>query len=198
MFKLYKDALFKNFANFSGRAPRKEFWTFALFNWIIAIIVGLLQFFIELVGVPFMVAYELYMNPMMVIVWLLSIVYFIWQMFIWIPSISISIRRLHDINRTGWWYLLPLPFNIVFIISLVIGIAFFIGAGQSYSSRDVDMFFAFGGVTMVVAIVFIIFSVITNIVLLIFYILKGTEGNNRFGKDPLQTSFDTKEVLHNK
>lgn len=196
MFKLYKDALFKNFANFSGRAPRKEFWTFVLFTWIIAIIVGLLQFFIELVGLPFMVAYELDLNPAMVINWPLNIVYFIWQMFIWIPSISISIRRLHDINRTGWWYLLPLPFNIVFIISLVIGIAFFIGAEQSYSSSDADMFFAFGGVTIIVAIIFIIFSVITNIVLLIFYILKGTEGNNRFGADPLQTSFDTKEVLH--
>ena len=196
MFKLYKDSIFKNYANFSGRASRKEFWTFVLFNFIIGFIVGLLQFLIELVGLPFMLAFDMIFNPAIFITVPINIINFIWGLLIWIPSISISIRRLHDINRTGWWYLLPLPFNIVFIISLIIGIAFFIGAEQSYSSSDADMFFAFGGVTIIVAIIFIIFSVITNIVLLIFYILKGTEGNNRFGADPLQTSFDTKEVLH--
>ena len=85
-----------------GRATRSEFWYFMLFYLIFAFVVGLIDgFIVALTGFP-----------------ILSIVYLLGMI---IPSLAVSIRRLHDIGKSGWWYLLAL----VPIISLVL-IAFFV------------------------------------------------------------------------
>ena len=69
---------FSNYGNFSGRARRSEYWWASVFTGIVS---GILT----------------YVLPMLSGIWGLVIL---------VPSLSISIRRLHDIGKSGWWYLM--------------------------------------------------------------------------------------------
>ena len=87
----YIDVL-KKYAVFGGRARRKEFWIFFLINFILDIIIGFLE---GLAGSPGFV----------------SVIY---NLAVFIPSIAVGVRRMHDTDRSGWWVLLPVV-NIVFL-----------------------------------------------------------------------------------
>jgi len=94
------------FVTFSGRAPRSEYWYFSLFNFI-AIMVGVV---IDLlIGTAYIENGELQgglVDGIMLLVFLL-------------PGISVSVRRLHDLNRSGWWIwigLIPLIGGIVLLV----------------------------------------------------------------------------------
>ncbi len=86
-------AVLKQYAVFSGRARRKEYWMFVLFNFIISLILGLVE---GLIGGPGILA-NLY------------------SLAVLIPSIAVGVRRMHDTDRSGWWLLLPIV-NIVFLV----------------------------------------------------------------------------------
>ncbi len=73
----------KKYVTFNGRASRSEYWYFLLFYMILSIITRILD---AAIGAP-------------VLSTLLIVVAFI-------PLLSILIRRLHDIGRSGWWYLI--------------------------------------------------------------------------------------------
>ena len=92
-----KSVVVDNYANFSGRARRSEYWFFVLANILFGIISGILG-----VVVP---GFMLIVN----IVGLALI----------IPSLAVCVRRLHDIGKSGWFYLLsfiPLIGQILIII----------------------------------------------------------------------------------
>ncbi|OOF40408.1 hypothetical protein BKK49_06175 [Rodentibacter rarus] len=91
-------SVLKNYATFNGRARRKEYWMFALFNTVITIA---LVIFDELLG---LVNYEVGFG-------ILSGLY---SLAVIIPGLAVSIRRLHDVNRSGWWVLIALiPFGCI-------------------------------------------------------------------------------------
>ena len=75
----------QQYADFSGRARRKEFWMFFLFNFIFAFIAGFLD---GIYGLT-----------------LLTIVY---PLLVFIPALSVCVRRLHDVGKSGWMYLITL------------------------------------------------------------------------------------------
>ena len=92
----------RKYAVFSGRAPRLEFWLFTLINVVVALVLGIL-------GV--LVAWIVYLEVLFALAVL-------------IPSLAVTVRRLHDTGRSGWWYfvvLIPLIGLIVLIIFLVQG-----------------------------------------------------------------------------
>jgi uncharacterized membrane protein YhaH (DUF805 family) len=107
---------FSNYVNFSGRACRSEYWYWILFILIAEIVTGTIDAVLDI-----------------------RLVTSIFGLVTLLPSIAIAIRRLHDLDRTGWWILLG------FI------------------------------------------PLIGWIILLIWYVTKGTDGPNRFGPDPLAT-----------
>jgi uncharacterized membrane protein YhaH (DUF805 family) len=81
----------KQYAVFSGRARRKEYWMFTLFNIIVSFILVIGEGIIgDITGAD------------------LSIISWLYGLAIVLPSIGVSIRRLHDIDRSGWWFLLSL------------------------------------------------------------------------------------------
>ena len=82
----------KKYAEFNGRSRRKEYWYFTLISSVISII---LTFVSEYMGLMLM-ALD---TP----VGILDTVY---QLAVLIPSIAVSVRRLHDTNHSGWWMLL--------------------------------------------------------------------------------------------
>ena len=87
----YLEALNK-YAVFEGRARRKEYWFFMLFNFLISFAVNifdrLMGNYDQLSGVGF-----------------LGLIYMLGIM---VPGLAVSIRRLHDTGRSGWWLLLSL------------------------------------------------------------------------------------------
>ncbi|NCO70112.1 MULTISPECIES: DUF805 domain-containing protein [Shewanella] len=80
----------KQYFDFSGRARRKEYWMFALISMIISIVLTLLDMGVGLYS-------ELYGAGLLSSIYSLAIV---------IPSIAVSVRRLHDTDHSGWWLLL--------------------------------------------------------------------------------------------
>ena len=85
------------YADFDGRARRKEYWMFVLFNLLIALGVGLVG---NLIG-----ADELLSG--------------LYSLVVLIPSLAVAVRRLHDSGKSGWWLLLLLLPIIGFIILIV-------------------------------------------------------------------------------
>ncbi|HEY8985897.1 MAG TPA: DUF805 domain-containing protein, partial [Streptomyces sp.] len=80
----YLDVL-KKYAVFSGRARRQEYWMFALFNIVISIVLSIIGSVLDL-GI-------------------LSIIY---SLAVLLPSLGVSVRRLHDTGKSGWWILIAL------------------------------------------------------------------------------------------
>ena len=90
----------KNYANFSGRARRKEYWFFTLVQFIILVITQIID---AILSTDF-------------------VFYAIAALALFIPSLSAAVRRLHDTGRSGWWLLIaliPLIGTILLIIWLV-------------------------------------------------------------------------------
>lgn len=94
-------SVLKQYAVFEGRASRTEYWMFSLFNFLIAIALGVVESIIATGGT----------------------IYGLYALLIFIPSIAVTIRRLHDTGRSGWWLLiafLPLVGSIVLLVFLVL------------------------------------------------------------------------------
>jgi len=105
MLKWYYVVL-KNYAVFSGRATRGEFWYFTLLNMIFTILLGIL----DVVTGSYLTGSG---------IWFLSGGY---ALALFLPSIAVSIRRLHDTDRSGWWVgilMVPVIGIIVFYIFMV-------------------------------------------------------------------------------
>lgn len=91
------------YATFSGRARRSEYWWFAVFNWVVLVAAIILD---NLFGVNF--GYLPY-GPFYVIAGL----------GLFIPNLAVLVRRLHDIDRSGWnvlWSLIPLVGAILLLV----------------------------------------------------------------------------------
>lgn len=88
----YFNRAISRFARFSGRATRAEYWYFFL-------AVLLLNVVLTLLGLVFSES---------VLGDLIELLSSVLLLFVLIPSISIGVRRLHDVNKSGWWYLLIL------------------------------------------------------------------------------------------
>ena len=113
------------FFTFAGRAPRSEYWFFYLFFVLCAIAGAVLD---AVIGTATYDEAGEYDGGILVVVAVLGL---------FIPQLSVSIRRLHDIDRSGWWWW----------ISLI--------------------------------------PIVGGLVLLVWACMRGTEGNNRFGPNPL-------------
>ena len=127
---------FNKFIDFSGRASRSEYWWFFLFTLIVRILTGWIP------GVGFVVALVLLL-----------------------PSLSVTVRRLHDTNRTGWWLLLPIGITLA---AIILGVILSFVAGP------------FLGVGIGV-----VGSIAGFVALLVFLIQAGDPYANQYGPDPL-------------
>lgn len=131
----------RRYASFSGRARRLEYWLWqlfvtavvtALFLWLYGSLDGLAPMTGDQAADQAAINAAMAANPAASIP-ALGLVAF--SLFVFLPSLAVSVRRLHDIDRSGWWILIGLT-----------------GIG--------------------------------SLVLLIFFLLDGTRGPNRFGADP--------------
>jgi uncharacterized membrane protein YhaH (DUF805 family) len=82
--KYYIEVL-KKYAVFQGRARRAEYWYFVLFNIIASLLLGLVD---GLLGTGF--------------------IGFLYYILVFLPSLAVQVRRLHDVGKSGWWILIGL------------------------------------------------------------------------------------------
>lgn len=94
---------FSHYVTFSGRAARSEYWYWVLFGFIVAVVSVILDSAIF----PYSDT-----GPIQVITSLALL----------LPGVAMSVRRLHDIDRTGWWVLIT--FTIIGVILLIVWACF--------------------------------------------------------------------------
>ena len=131
--------LTKKYCCFKGRASRSEFWWFCLFTLIMNFVVALLGSLLPTLG---------------------SIISAVQALWLLLPTVGVTTRRLHDRNFSGWWQALPLAAALPAIAGAVL---------------EANWLLMLAGCAAGLA----------SLVLLIVYALKGTAGPNRFGPDPL-------------
>ena len=101
----YLDVL-KKYAVFGGRARRKEYWLFTLFNMIIAYV---------LLAIDYLVGTDYGSN--------MGLLYTLYILATLLPSLAVFVRRLHDTGRSGWWFFIgfvPLVGAIILIVFMVL------------------------------------------------------------------------------
>jgi uncharacterized membrane protein YhaH (DUF805 family) len=91
----WKRVVLENYANFSGRASLGEYWWFTLASIVIAVVATILGSASTL----------------------FSVLLLLYALAVFIPSLGVGVRRLHDTNRSGWWYLIAfIPFGFIVLL----------------------------------------------------------------------------------
>jgi uncharacterized membrane protein YhaH (DUF805 family) len=140
----------EKYADFRGRAPRAEYWWYILGAIIVSVIARIID---SIVGLNVVGPYGL-----------LSLIVMLGLL---VPNIAVSVRRLHDTNRSGWWILLPIvPYALAIVL-----------AGPAIMTGSVG-----AGIGIAALLMFVGF--ICGIVVLVFMCLAGTPGDNRYGPNP--------------
>jgi uncharacterized membrane protein YhaH (DUF805 family) len=132
----FKNVLTHHYFDFQGRARRSEFWWYILVVIVIQIILSIIQRF---VGTQILTA-------------LLSLA-------LLLPNLGISVRRLHDLEKSGWWILLPLAPMVLAILCM----------------------FMF---QWTLSMIFGLVTLACSILLIYWYAMPGTAGTNKYGPDP--------------
>lgn len=137
---------FRNYVTFSGRAQRSEYWWFMLFNLFGSIANSSLDAMVfgvneDSAGGPFSLLFALGMI---------------------LPLLSVTARRLHDMDKSAWWMAAPYGVLFLTVLSTELGLNIFAAAG-------------------------LVATLVLMLLLFVWTVMKGTEGPNRFGPDPLQS-----------
>ncbi|MFT8390522.1 MAG: DUF805 domain-containing protein [Sporolactobacillus sp.] len=133
-------AFWKNYIHFGGRSSRSAFWWVQLWNFLISIII----FAIVIGPLIHAIITKNFAELGIAIIIVLSL-YILYWLAVLIPSLSLAVRRFHDVNLSAWWYVglcvLPLVLNdavkftigtknalyiVITFISLFAGIASFV------------------------------------------------------------------------
>ena len=105
----------RNYTNFNGRSTRADYWWVVLANFCIGFVLGLIGGLMGDSGVK-----------------LMTTVAYIYEIAVLIPGLAICVRRLHDINKSGWWILISLVPLVGGIILLVFMLMDSVNEGNQY------------------------------------------------------------------
>ena len=142
---------FQNYANFKGRSSRSAYWWFILFTQIVQIIT---QSLVSSIGA------------------LISLVFFI-------PIVSVSARRLHDIGRSAKLLILPVA-SLVGALLAIMGLL--MQTAQSFANLNFDDLFSGGmQVSVWLFVGFLIVAFISSIVNFVFTLMPSETGINKYG-----------------
>lgn len=170
------------YATFQGRSRRSEYWWFSLFLTLLALV-----FFLPVILVPLWYSskgidvYETEMSPV-VLSGLLALLGSLVFLALLIPSLTVQVRRLHDVGRSGWWV----------VWSVVAAIAFEILAFCLLGSRYSDMIplqeykeaFAVSTFAGLALSLLGIFNAALSITLFVFSLFDSHKGVNKYGPSP--------------
>jgi len=119
---------FQRYFEFSGRSRRKEFWLFALLNTLVFVGIFALR---GATGGASMADIEAAdaAGTLAVYSWMFSgvgILLGIWWLIVIVPGIAVTVRRLHDRDLSGWWYLGVIVGSMIPFLGVLVSLAFLI------------------------------------------------------------------------
>ncbi len=142
----YFTDVIKKYTVFKGRASRKEYWMFLLFYFILYFVLGI---FIGVINASFKIN--------------LNFLFIVFVLATALPTYGVSMRRLHDINLSGWWILLSVLSGIMYnIIKMIPQIPKWL--------------------SIIIALV----SLVISLVYIVLLATKGKPGSNKYGENPLE------------
>jgi uncharacterized membrane protein YhaH (DUF805 family) len=106
VFKLFLEAITKKYFHFRGRASRKEYISFVIFNTLTSLLINTLFFLTYNGGI---------------------VASFSYLIFSFLPAITVTVRRLHDMNLNGFWNCLIIPILIMCNLDRYLNIGLIVG-----------------------------------------------------------------------
>lgn len=168
----------KRYADFSGRSRRMEFWMWVLFQFALGIAFSILM--VAMGGMAMLSGDPTQMMAVGGVALVIYLLYLLVGLAFLIPNLAVTVRRLHDTNRSGHWiWLFWAPYLVMIASTFIIG--------QDVASGGDGM--AGSAVVLIASLVLLVGS----IVLLVFMFLEGTRGPNSYGPDP--KGQDTSQVF---
>jgi uncharacterized membrane protein YhaH (DUF805 family) len=110
----WKKVVLENYANFTGRARRAEFWWYFLANLLISIVFNIID---AVIGSGMGGG--------------IGVIGLIYSLAVLVPGLAVGVRRLHDTNKTGWWLLI----GLIPLVGIIVLIVFFATDGLPGSNR---------------------------------------------------------------
>lgn len=115
LFEYYKECFTLNYANFNGRARRSEYWGFVLFNILVSMgigfVLGALSILLDMPN--------------------LGGLLYIYTLASFLPALAVGVRRLHDIGKSGWYYLV----GLIPLLGTIVLIYWFCQEGQAFENE---------------------------------------------------------------
>jgi len=155
MIKAYIDGL-KKWKRWDGRTRRRDYWLYSACNYLVLAIAYSLSILLSTFGFTTLAIFS----------WIATVAYSVLQ---FMPTLAITIRRLHDTGR-GFFHLL-----IQFLPAVISGILSVIGIGGILNS---------------------IISSACEIIFFVWMVLPGTKGRNKFGPDPKDVQFSQDDATN--
>jgi uncharacterized membrane protein YhaH (DUF805 family) len=158
---------FGKYASFSGRAPRSEYWWWFLFVFLATLGVGLISGILD-AGLGSKMPGAIARGGL--------------DLILLLPNIAVGVRRLHDLNRSGWWLGASIIMGL-FLALLLVPVAIRMGENHANGYAMTEgitpaVFVAMGVLGLVEAVY--------GLMLFVWFCMGGTRGANRFGADPLR------------
>ena len=170
----------KQYADFNGRARRSEYWWFTLINFIITVVlligwmVPLFKMAIHSEDLPdeWELLRVMFSNPFIYI-------YLIYYLAMLIPSLAVTVRRLHDIGKSGFWVFLSIGSSLLFSIARGIN-------GMNLTSTP--------NISIAISIVIELIAIAIAILFLVCMFIDSQPGENKWGPNPKEpTQIETTE-----
>jgi uncharacterized membrane protein YhaH (DUF805 family) len=140
---------FFNYANFRDRAARAEYWWWVLFATVVLLIA---------LALDFLIFRDWTVGPFYLVFGLASL----------LPGFSVTVRRLHDTGRSGWWLAIPLVLAVAVSAITVAGVV-------THGNEQPSM-----GLLLLIGLLFILLLA-SSILLLVWMALPSVPGNNAYG-----------------
>ena len=159
----------EKYACFKGRASRREYWTTILIIFITELLVSIPDTIVNL-SIRSATNFSLFST--------------IYGIAIFLPALSLTFRRLHDVGRSGWWIISECIVAAVMMISLCSAVI----AGIVNNSLRMGLCFVDAGMISLalfgLLLAIVCFSI--QIIVFVFTLLKGQTGPNKYGEAPVQ------------
>ena len=165
---------YQKFFTRSGRASRSEYWYFLLFYLLLNIAVQLLGTYVRTHGQS---------STPSILLSIVTMGFWLVALATVVPMLMVTVRRVHDIGRTGWW--VGVSFINGLLLDGALGYVIF-RTTIMHNTQNLQAGLPGGGMAIVLGILGLI-GIALGLTIFIFTILPGSPGENRYGPNPLDS-----------